>query len=127
VIFIDASFIIATASKSDQWHERAIKLLPKVKKEERIISELIISETITLIGILHGGKAAVNVYNYIKDNHTIYQDKKLLDESIPNYLKFDGKLSLADSTAVTIMKKLGIEKIASFDSDFDKVGIIRIH
>jgi len=127
MIFIDASFIIATASKIDQWHERAMELLPEVKKEERVISELIISEIITLVGTLHGGKAAVNVYNYIKDNHTIYKDKKLLDETIPNYLKYDGKLSLADSTAITIMKEMGIEKIASFDSDFDKVGIVRLH
>ena len=127
MIFIDASFIIATASKMDRWHKRAMELLPELKKEERIISELIISEAISLIGVLHGGKAAVNVYNYIKDNHTIYKDKNLLDESIHNYLKYDGKLSLADSSAITIMKELVIKKIASFDSNFDKVGLIRIY
>ncbi|MCL2116156.1 MAG: PIN domain-containing protein [Methanobrevibacter sp.] len=126
MIFIDTSFIIATVSKNDQWHEKALKLLPEVKKEERIISKLIISEIVSLIGVLHGGKAAVNVYNYIKDNHTIYKDKNLLDESIHNYLKYDGKLSLADISAITIMKELGIKKIASFDSDLDKTGVIRI-
>ena len=127
MIFIDTSFIIATVSKIDSWHERAMELLPEVKKEERVISELIISEVITLVGTLHGSKAAVNVYNYIKDNHTIYKDKKLLDESIPIYSKYNGNLSLADSTAIAVMKELKIEKIASFDPNFDEKGVNRIY
>jgi predicted nucleic acid-binding protein len=37
-------------------------------------------------------------------------------------------LSLADSTAIQVMKSKKIHEIYSFDSDFDKVeGIIRIH
>jgi len=128
MIFVDANFIIATASSVDQWHDRAMKLLPKVKKEKRIISEPIISETITLVGKFHGAKAAVNVYNYIKDTHLIYKDNNLFDETLVDYLKYDATLSFADSTAITIMKELNIHKIASFDSDFDRVnGIIRIH
>ncbi|MBZ9570085.1 PIN domain-containing protein [Methanobrevibacter sp. TMH8] len=128
MIFVDANFIIATASAVDQWHDKAIKLLPKIKKEERITSEPIISEIITLVGKFHGAKAAINVYNYIKDTHLIYKDENLFDETIVEYLKYDATLSFADSTAVTIMKELNIQKIASFDSDFDRVdGIIRIH
>ena len=128
MIFVDANFIIAIASSVDQWHDRAVKLLPKVKKEERIISEPIISEIITLVGKFHGAKAAINVYNYIKDTHLIYKNEKLFDETIVNYLKYDSTLSFADSTAITIMKELDIQKIVSFDKDFDRVdGIVRIH
>jgi len=44
------------------------------------------------------------------------------------FLKYDGTLSFADSVSVQIMKELKIEKIVSFDSDFDKVKeIIRIY
>jgi predicted nucleic acid-binding protein len=128
MIFIDANFIIAIASNIDQWHEKAVKLLPKAKKEKRVTSELIVSEVITLIGSLHGGKAAKNIYNYIKDNHLIYKDDGLFDEIIIDFLKYDGTLSFADSSAITIMRKLEIHEIFSFDSDFDKVdNIVRIH
>lgn len=127
MIFIDASFIIAIASKNDRWHKKAIQILPGIKKEERITSEFIVSEVITLVGGLYGGKAGVNIYNYIKDNHIIYKNDKLMDETLPNYLKYDGTLSIADSTTITIMKKLNIEKIVSFDSDFDKTEFVRIH
>ncbi len=44
------------------------------------------------------------------------------------FLKYDGSISLADASSIEIMKKYGIEKIISFDSDFDKVDdISRIH
>jgi predicted nucleic acid-binding protein len=128
MIFVDANFIIALASKIDQWHTPAVKLLPRVKKEERITSEPVVSEIITLIGSLHGGKAAMNIYNYIKDNYTVYKDDGLFDEIMQDFLKYDGTLSFADSSAITIMGKLNITKIVSFDSDFDKVdNIVRIH
>ncbi|MDR3063377.1 MAG: PIN domain-containing protein [Methanobrevibacter sp.] len=128
MIFVDANFIIALASNIDQWHERAVELLPEAKNEKRVISELIVSEIITLIGSLHGGKAAVNIYNYIKDNHLIYKNDELFDEIMLDFLKYDGTLSFADSSAITIMKKLKIHKILSFDSDFDKINnIVRIY
>ncbi|KZX17217.1 type II toxin-antitoxin system VapC family toxin [Methanobrevibacter filiformis] len=128
MIFVDATFIIAIASDIDQWHERAVEILPKIKKEKRITSELIISEIVTLVGALHGGKSALKIYNYIKDNYIIYKDDKLLDESMLELLKYDGTLSLADSSALTIMKKLNIHEIASFDDDFDnKDHVVRIH
>lgn len=128
MIFIDASFIIAIASSIDQWHERAVELLPKVKKEERVTSEFIVSEAVTLVGSLHGGKAGMNIYNYIKDNHLIYREEGLSDEIMFDYLKYDGHISFADSSAITIMRKLGIHELFSFDNDFDnKQGIVRIH
>ena len=41
---------------------------------------------------------------------------------------YDGTISLADATSVEIMQQFGIDRIVSFDSDFDKVNWIkRIH
>lgn len=42
------------------------KILPDIKKKERITSEFII-----LVGNLHGGKSAINIYDYIKDSYYI--------------------------------------------------------
>jgi predicted nucleic acid-binding protein len=44
------------------------------------------------------------------------------------FLKYDGNLSVSDAVSVFIMNKKKIERIISFDSDFDKVpGIVRIN
>ncbi|RAP52946.1 MAG: hypothetical protein BZ137_00355 [Methanosphaera sp. rholeuAM130] len=128
MIFIDASFIIALVLEKDEFHEKAVKLLSNIMTEDKIITMPMVVETINLIGSCNGGKVGVKIYEYIKDNYTIINYDKLLDESIIHFLKYDGTLSLADSTAVNVMKNQGISEIYSFDSDFDKVdGIIRVH
>ena len=132
MIFIDSGFLIALFIAKDRWHRKAVKLIDnieKLPKKDKILSNLIIEEIVTMIGSLIGAKEAVEVYNYIHDNYTIFaENKELYDNSMGIFLKYDATLSLTDSTNVEIMKKLGIHKIVSFDSDFDKVnGIVRLH
>ena len=127
MIFVDASYIIALIVEKDQWHDDAVRLLEKLKSEDKIITEPMIIESLNLIGSSHGGKVGVMTFKYIKDNFTIFRSDTLLDESLRYYLKFDGTLSLADCTAIHTMKENNIIEILSFDSDFDKVnGIIRV-
>ena len=132
MIFIDSGFLIALFIDKDQWHNNAINLIDnidKLAKKDKILSNLIIEEIVTMIGSLVGAKEAVETYNYIHDNYTIFnENKELYDKSIKTFLKYDATLSLTDSTHVEIMKELGIHEIISFDSDFDKVnGIVRVH
>ncbi len=129
MIFVDASFFIAAINKKDQWHDQAGEILPTIRAEEKVTSGLILSESVTLVGALFGGKIGLNLFNYIIDNHEIYYpDKELSFNAMETFLKYDGTLSFADSVSLKIMADFGIEKIVSFDSDFDKVkGIQRIH
>ncbi len=129
MIFIDSSFFIAAVNKNDQWHEMAGKILPIMVKEEKVTSQLILSESVTLVGSLFDGKTGLKLFNYIFDNHEVlYTDKRMSFNAMDTFLKYDGTLSFADSVSVEIMKDLGIDKLVSFDSDFDKVDdIIRIY
>ena len=111
MIFVDASFIIALVLENDEFHKRAVELLPKIKSEDKIITMPMIIETINLIGSCNGGKVGVKIYNYIKDNYTIINYDTLIDESIIHFLKYDGTLSLADSTAINVMKNNNIYEI----------------
>ncbi|MCL2115772.1 MAG: PIN domain-containing protein [Methanobrevibacter sp.] len=47
MIFLDASFLIAIFVENDQWHQYALKVLPKIAKKKKFISKLVIAETIT--------------------------------------------------------------------------------
>lgn len=126
MIFADTSYFIARSKKDDQWHKDALNL--KIK-EQMLISELIMSESITLVGAFAGGKEGKTLYEYFLDNCKIeYLDKEIMEKSMDTFLRYDGTLSLADSSSIEIMKKYGVKKIISFDSDFDKVQeIVRIH
>jgi predicted nucleic acid-binding protein len=64
----------------------------------------------------------------MKDNCKIeLADEDQYNQAIVTFLKYDGKLSLADALSVEVMKKYDVAEIVSFDSNFDRVsGILRI-
>ncbi|MDY9922316.1 type II toxin-antitoxin system VapC family toxin [Methanobacterium sp.] len=129
MIFIDASFFIAASIKKDQWHARVRKILPEVTEQDKMTSIVVLSEAVTMVGSLAGGKMGARLYNYIMDNHEVnFVDKEISTQAINFFLNYDGVLSFADSVSVQLMKQYEIDTIVSFDSDFDKVkGIVRIH
>ncbi len=129
MIFIDSSFFIALILENDQWHEKALKLLPKMEKSEKMVSDLIIVEAVTIVGSRAGGKAGKMIYDTIKDNCKIIDsDLSNYDNAIYTFLHYDGTLSLTDSVTLEVMKAFNISEIVSFDSDFDKInGINRIY
>jgi hypothetical protein len=128
MIFADSSYFIAIVRAKDRWHSSALKLAEKIT-EPLMISDLVISESVTLVGALEGGKAGKLLYEYFTDNCKIhFMDEEMMAKAIGTFLTYDGSISLADATSVEIMKKHGIKKILSFDSDFDKIPEIeRIH
>jgi hypothetical protein len=129
LIFIDASFFIAASIKKDQCHTRVLEILPEVTKQDKMTSIVVLSEAVTMVGSLAGGKMGARLYNYIIDNHEVkFMDKDSSTQAMNFFLKYDGVLSFADSVSLELMKQCKVDTIASFDSDFDKVkGIIRIH
>ena len=125
MIFVDSSYFIAIAREKDRWHKDALKLVEKTS-DSMIVSDFIISESVTLVGSLEGGKAGKILYEYFIDNCKIYFiDEEILSKAMATFVKYDGSLSLADATSVEIMKKHKIKRILSFDNDFDKIKDIQ--
>lgn len=124
----DSSYFVALADSRDKWHQDALSLKPKMPREI-LISDLVVAESITIIGERGGGKAARTLYEYFVDQCEIeFVDRQLLDEAMTMHLQFNGTLSVADCVSVTLMSKRGIQELVSFDSAFDKVrGLKRIH
>lgn len=121
MIFADSSYFIALAREKDRWHNDALRVAEK-NKDSFLISDLIINESITLVGSLEGGKAGKLLYEYFMDSCEIeFMDKDVLSRGMEVFLKYDGSISLADAVSVEIMKEHGVKKIISFDGDFDKV------
>lgn len=125
LIFCDSSFFIALALANDQWHSQAKKLVPLIEKSDKTVSNLVLSEAVTMVGSLGGGKQGKLIYDYLMDNCQIIQiDQEICDNAIQIYLKYDGVLSFADSVSLELMKVGKIKKIVSFNSDFDKIDTI---
>ncbi len=119
----DSSYFVALADSRDKWHKRALRLDVPAKL---IITDLVVAESITIVGERGGGKAARTLYEYFVDDcEVVFVDAELLDEAMALHLQYDGTLSVADCASVALMSREGIGEIVSFDSDFDKVRGIR--
>jgi predicted nucleic acid-binding protein len=127
MIFGDSSFFVGLVDARDHWHSRAARLADTLPKEF-VISDLVVAESVTIIGARGGGKPALALYEYFRDACDLeFVDSELLDFAMQTHLKFDGKLSLADCVSIVLMSQRGLSRIVSFDSDFDRVkGIERI-
>jgi predicted nucleic acid-binding protein len=121
MIFADSSYFIAIAREKDRWHEDALRISYKIR-EQMLISELVICETITMVGSFEGGKAGKTLYEFFIDTCKIeFLNEEMMEKAMDTFLKYDGSISLADASSIEIMNKYNIKKIISFDSDFDKV------
>jgi len=128
MIFVDSSYFIAVANWEDRWHGDAKRLTRRLEREDLVSSELVLSEAVTGVGSLLGGKAGKDAYDVIVDNCTIeLATPERSARAITVFLHYDGTLSFADALSVVLMEELGTQTIASFDSDFDRVrGIERL-
>ncbi|GAA5818641.1 MAG: type II toxin-antitoxin system VapC family toxin [Methanobrevibacter sp. CfCl-M3] len=129
MIFVDTTFILGLAIDNDQWHDNAIKLISKVEKSKRWISNIILTETLNGLTGIMDGKEIENMYNLMGNNYNIYiVDETLQKKAIKITKQYNGMLGYADCTCIAIMEELGIHEIISFDEHFDnKKGIIRIY
>ena len=124
----DSSYFVALADSDDKWHKDALRLKAKLPRAF-LVSDLVVAESVTIIGARGGGKAAQTLYEYFVDECDVqFVDEDVLAEAMALHLQFDGTLSVSDCVSVALMSREGIGELVSFDSDFDKLrGIRRIH
>ncbi len=126
MIFLDSSFIIALADLDDQFHEKAANVLLTLDSR-RVISDLVLSESVTGVGSRLGTKASRQVFEnllYDSATKTVFGNKRLYERAVPLLIKYGGELSFPDCVTVRLMYDQKIEQIVSFDSDFDRVDRI---
>jgi predicted nucleic acid-binding protein len=127
MIFLDASFLIAIFVENDQWHQDALKILPKIANKKKFISKLVIAETITNLTHNLDTKDIKEIYNNINENFIVINEIDYYNEAMKVFIQYDGTLSFFDSLYIKIMEKKGIYKIASFDKHFDnKNNVVRV-
>lgn len=126
MIFLDTSYLIAFFVKREENHERAVEIANIIKNEEKIISKLVVAETITVLKKKLQTKDIAEIYDTLK-NFTTTEDSHLFDNAFQHFIKYDGEISFFDAVYIAIMEDFKIHQIVSFDSDFNnKKGIVVI-
>lgn len=128
MIFLDSSYLIGLIVDNDKHHKKSHELWPLLTHEKKMINNMVLTEVLNSLK---------------KNNHHWNREKvikSLLDMDIVDYLSYNNYIesiqlfkyynhgiNFSDCTILESMMKNQVNKIVSFDSDFDEIkGIIRI-
>ncbi|MCX6771141.1 MAG: PIN domain-containing protein [Candidatus Micrarchaeota archaeon] len=126
MLFADTSFLAASLRVNDENHLRAKEIAGDIN-EKMMISDHVFSELLTLMAYKEGNKEAYRAGKRLLDSEVLIV-YAVSEDFLPalEMVRTTQKLSMCDALSATIMRKLGVKKILSFDSDFDLLGFERI-
>ncbi|MEM2083464.1 MAG: type II toxin-antitoxin system VapC family toxin [Nitrososphaerota archaeon] len=132
MILLDTSFIVAFYNIRDENHSRAKNLMPDIingKYGHLYISDYIFDETITVIFI-----RLKNLIETVRIGEYLRKSTKLLEVASSDFedawkifkKQKETDFSFTDCTSISLMKRMNIKNIATFDEDFLKVKEINV-
>ena len=84
MIFFDANFLVSFYIEDEKDHERALEIMKSSKNKNKIISKLIIGETVNILFTkLKVDKNTIKkVYESLNNDYTIINDSYIFDKTI---------------------------------------------
>ena len=125
MIFVDTTFLIALLIKTDPLHEKALEISETIH-ERKVINNMVLNETLNAF-TGKGGKVGKELYQVILEMFDVkYLDEGDYEDAINIYLNFNSSINYSDCTILSTMIKSKINRIVTFDSDFNKIKGITV-
>ncbi len=132
-IFIDTGVFYAARNKADQYHGQAQAILRRIFQKqygEAFVSDYVVDEVVTLTHArTKDRKKSVQMLDECTNSPELFSilnvDEAEFKQAAQYYRRF-AELSFTDCTTMTLMKKHGIDRIATFDSGFKRTGQIEV-
>lgn len=120
MIFVDTTFLLALLIKTDKYHDAALEIGKNIN-ERKVINSTVLTETLNSFSG-KGGKVGKDLYRAISEMFDImYLTPKDYEDAVELYLNYDSSINYSDCTILGTMFDNGIRRIATFDSDFEKI------
>jgi predicted nucleic acid-binding protein len=125
-LLVDTSALLALYLADDRHHPEAVGFLQKTPRARFVLTDLILGELATRLAARAGPLRAVEVARGIlasRRYEVMFLDGDLLGEALATMEGFaDKRLSLADCASFALMRRLGVRRAFTFDSDFRDCG-----
>jgi len=131
-LFVDTGAWYALADRSDQHHNEAVEIYPKLLSSYHPLktTNLIIAEIYILIRRGIGYQAAISFLENIASSPRVFKiySDSILEETAESILRQyqDQDFSYTDVVSFAVMKQYGITEAFSFDKHFATAGFTLI-
>ncbi len=129
MIFLDSSLFIALILENDINHEKAKVLIESLGYERKIINTVVIFEVLNSLNNWNLKLSIDDILDKLCSLDKIdFLNKKDVSNSLRIFKYYNQSINFADCAILKTMFDNKVNKIVSFDSDFDKIdGIERIY
>ncbi len=130
MIFVDTSFWVALAIEPDRDHDRASELVARHARTPLITSNLVCGETWTFVRRRFGHREAVSVVDALEQTRRLQIVR--VDEPAEREAwawlrrRDDREYSFVDATSFSLMRRLAIRDVLTFDRDFAAAGFVEL-
>lgn len=124
MIFIDASYYLSLLNSQDSNHKKAVETGLRYKNEVYITSQAVLGEVLTVGSQRIDKKLTISFVDEILKSRTriILETKEYIDEAFLIFKRTESKnISWVDCYSLSIMKKLKIKEVLSFDKHFKQL------
>lgn len=126
--FIDSSFLISLLTENEKNNQHSCEISENIN-EYRVINNIVLSETLNGIRRYEKRVDLNKIYTIINEVMEIkYLKKSDYEEAVNIYGYYNGSINYSDCLILKTMQDNNINKILSYDDDFDKInGLQRIY
>ncbi len=126
MVFVDTGAFLARYLSNDAYHQRALAMWKRLRRESLMTSNHVLDETLTLLARLAGGRFAAdradNIYasDVLEILHSTKEDELAAIRLLRKYS--DQQVSFTDCTSFVLMKSRRISSVFTFDMHFQRAG-----
>jgi predicted nucleic acid-binding protein len=125
-LLADTGALIALFNPRDHLHEQARKFVRVSAATRFVVTELIVSETVTRLRARAGAAHAADIGTALlasRRYEVLFIDVPLLEAGLADLRRFaDKRLSLVDAVSFGIIRSLALDGAFTFDRDFRDCG-----
>ena len=127
-LFIDTSALAGLFQREDAHHSRAVEFMSQARGSSLHTSNLIFSETATLLAARHGQDSSIRFCeDFLASRRLVvhYADEALERAALAVLKTYrDKRLSFVDASTIAIVKSEGLDGVFGFDEDFARCGLM---
>lgn len=125
-LLADTGALLALFNRRDRLHRRARQFAEHARDSRYVLTELIVSETVTRLRDRLDAARAADIGSALLQSRRyelIFVDARLFEAGLVELRRFaDKRLSLTDAVSFAVIRDLGLDGAFAFDRDFRDCG-----